>query len=400
MTNSRSVWQEYELKEIISDKVFKAKKQNTNEMFAIKEIIGLKKISHENRNKIKQLNSQHYIKIIDIIEEEFSIFIIMELLDDDLEKYLNNKNNKFSFKDLWLLLSQLKDVFFELNEKKIILENIRLSHILISKIKNNIIYKLVNFNIYNPENDECLTINQQYNIFEAPESLKNRNLTPKSMIYNLGILIYYILLRKYPFEERNEIQLLKSIEKKKLEFKIQENQDIEELIKKMLKYDEKKRISFDEFYSNDFFHNEIYCEINIPKKGIYEGKLKEGKRHGKGKMKYNNGDIYEGEWENDKKNGKGKYLYVNKDEYEGEWKNNKKNGKGKYIYINGDVYDGTWENDKKNGEGTYIYKKTNNYFKGNWKNDIKDGYGEMINQTSQKNLLKGKWKDNKYIKSK
>ena len=47
MTNSRSVWQEYELKEIISDKVFKAKKQNTNEMFAIKEIIGLKKISHE-----------------------------------------------------------------------------------------------------------------------------------------------------------------------------------------------------------------------------------------------------------------------------------------------------------------------------------------------------------------
>ena len=400
MTNSRSVLKEYELEGIISDKVFKAKKKNTNEMFAIKEIIGLKKISHENRNKIKQLNSQHYIKIIDIIEEEFSIFIIMELLDDDLEKYLNNKNNKFSFKDLWLLLSQLKDVFFELNEKNIILENIRLSHILISKKNNKTIYKLVNFNIYAPENDECLTINQNYNIFEAPESLKNRNLTKKSMIYNLGILIYYILLRKYPFEERNEIQLLKSIEKKKLEFKIQENQDIEELIKKMLKYDEKKRISFDEFYSNDFFHNEIYCKINIPKKGNYEGKLKEGKRHGKGIMKYINGDIYDGEWENDKKNGKGKYLYVNKDEYDGEWRNNKKNGKGKYIYINGDEYDGEWENDKKNGRGKYIYKKTNNYFKGKWKNDKKDGYGEIFNQASKKNLLKGKWKDNKYIKSK
>ena len=234
MSNRGSVWNEYESVENLSNKVFKAKKNNSNEMFVIKQIIGQKKISLENRNKIKQLNSEHYIKIIDIIEEEYSIFIIMELLDYDLENYL--KNNEFSIKDLWLLLSQLKDVFFELNNKKIILENIQLSNILVSNKNNKINYKLANFNIFNPENEDCLTVNQENTIFDAPEFLKNTNMSQKSMIYNLGILIYYILLREYPYTERNEFRLLNSIRENNLEFKIEENKDIEELIKKMLKF--------------------------------------------------------------------------------------------------------------------------------------------------------------------
>ena len=372
MSNRGSVWNEYESVENLSNKVFKAKKNNSNEMFVIKQIIGQKKISLENRNKIKQLNSEHYIKIIDIIEEEYSIFIIMELLDYDLENYL--KNNEFSIKDLWLLLSQLKDVFFELNNKKIILENIQLSNILVSNKNNKINYKLANFNIFNPEKEDCLTVNQENTIFDAPEFLNNTNMSQKSMIYNLGILIYYILLRKYPYTERNEIKLLKSIKMNKLEFKIEENKDIEELIKKMLIYEEDNRISFEDFYNDKFFHNEIDCKIKIPKKGIYEGKLKEGKREGKGKMTYDNGDEYNGEWENDKKNGEGIYKYANGDEYEGEW-----------------------ENDKKNGKGKYIYKKSNNYFIGYWKDDKKEGDGEIFIQKNKKNL-KGQWKDNKYIK--
>ena len=397
MSNRGSVWNEYESVENLSNKVFKAKKNNSNEMFVIKQIIGQRRISLENRNKIKQLNSEHYIKIIDIIEEEYSIFIIMELLDYDLENYLKNKNNEFSIKDLWLLLSQLKDVFFELNNKKIILENIQLSNILVSNKNNKINYKLANFNIFNPENEDCLTVNQENTIFDAPEFLNNRNMSQKSMIYNLGILIYYILLREYPYTERNEIKLLNSIRENKLEFKIEENKDIEELIKKMLIYEEDNRISFEDFYNDKFFHNEIDCKIKIPKKGIYEGKLKEGKREGKGKMTYDNGDEYNGEWENDKKNGEGIYKYANGDEYEGEWKNNKKNGEGIYKYANGDEYDGKWENDKKNGKGTYIYKKSNNYFIGYWKDDKKEGDGEIFIQKNKKNL-KGQWKDNKYIK--
>ena len=47
--------------------------------------------------------------------------------------------------------------------------------------------------------------------------------------------------------------------------------------------------------------------INIENEGRYIGEIKNGLRHGKGKMIYNNGNIYEGNWLNDLFDGKGNY---------------------------------------------------------------------------------------------
>ena len=40
--------------------------------------------------------------------------------------------------------------------------------------------------------------------------------------------------------------------------------------------------------------------------------------------------------------------------YEGETKNGKKEGKGKYIYNNGNRYEGDWKNDIKEGKGILL----------------------------------------------
>ena len=61
---------------------------------------------------------------------------------------------------------------------------------------------------------------------------------------------------------------------------------------------------------------------NIMTIGEYEGEIKEGKRHGLGKIIRKNGDILYGEFEDDKHNGKGVISFANGNRYEGEFKDN------------------------------------------------------------------------------
>lgn len=83
--------------------------------------------------------------------------------------------------------------------------------------------------------------------------------------------------------------------------------------------------------------------------GDYSGSLYEGKKHGIGKMIYQNGNIYEGEWANDRRNGKGKQIYIDGSTYEGEWSNDSIQGKGTWIENNGKKYVGDFANGKWNG---------------------------------------------------
>ena len=62
--------------------------------------------------------------------------------------------------------------------------------------------------------------------------------------------------------------------------------------------------------------------INIENEGRYIGEIKNGLRHGKGKMIYNNGNIYEGNWLNDLFDGKGNYLHKKYGQNtSGDWEN-------------------------------------------------------------------------------
>ena len=58
--------------------------------------------------------------------------------------------------------------------------------------------------------------------------------------------------------------------------------------------------------------------------------------------------IYEGEWKGkNKKHGRGTMRYANGDAYEGQYSDNFRHGREIFKYANGDVYDGQWENNKK-----------------------------------------------------
>jgi len=131
-------------------------------------------------------------------------------------------------------------------------------------------------------------------------------------------------------------------------------------------------------------------------------------RAGKARVTYPNGNVFEGNFNEDKrKEGDGKYTWSSNAEaddedegapkivpvYEGQYSNGKRHGKGKMLYPNGDTYQGEWENDKMNGEGTYIYftaKGEADVFSGTWVSGVKQGVGTYEFGVDKSQLV-GNW---------
>jgi hypothetical protein len=168
---------------------------------------------------------------------------------------------------------------------------------------------------------------------------------------------------------------------------------IEDLPKKVRNYLSQLKMAL---YQLNSLRNIPSLITKIYKSGKYEGEYLHGKREGKGKYKYNNGDIYEGDYKNDLKEGKGEYKYNNGDIYIGEYKNGLFDGKGKYEYADGDIYEGDYKEDLRDGEGIYIYNNWNKY-EGQWLKGLKHGKGTFSYEDGSKfvgNYSNGKkkWK--------
>lgn len=83
-------------------------------------------------------------------------------------------------------------------------------------------------------------------------------------------------------------------------------------------------------------------EFHMPLKDIYEGEVDEkGRRHGKGVIKYANGNEFHGQFEHNKRHGKGIYFYGNGDKFEGIWKDDERDENSPFVatLANGDVLD-------------------------------------------------------------
>ena len=82
----------------------------------------------------------------------------------------------------------------------------------------------------------------------APEILNGDNYDSKTDIRSLGIIIYFMLNKEYPYNGKNEILLFKDIKSNK-KLKLSNDDKLNDLIKKMLKININERISWDEYFN-------------------------------------------------------------------------------------------------------------------------------------------------------
>lgn len=117
------------------------------------------------------------------------------------------------------------------------------------------------------------------------------------------------------------------------------------------------------------------CRVLDPELSVgrYQGPCQNGLAHGEGQVLPSmvGGASYQGSFDAGRKQGRGRKTFANGDVYEGEWKDDRRNGMGRYVYGSqspwaGDVYEGQWLADRMDGQGSYQWARNERY-SGNWK---------------------------------
>ena len=208
MNSMNDIWEIYENIEIIGSgsfgNVYRAKNKTTNEYVAIKEIKKIKINNERIKTEImKKIKSENIVNLKEIIETKESYWMILELCYLNLEEYMKKRKEPLSIEEIKEILLDLNKGFKEINDNKIIHTSIKLSYILLSINKskiNKICFKISEFGLSkllkeNKENDNNYKISETI----SPENIKGELITSKSDIWSLGIVIYYMLYKKYPY---------------------------------------------------------------------------------------------------------------------------------------------------------------------------------------------------------
>ncbi len=280
MKKVNNIWDEYiKIEEIglnLFSKVYRAKNNLSDNYVLIKEI----KKENINENNIlkvietmKKLNNS--VLLIDSIETKDYYYLISELCFLSLEKYLNMRENPLTIHEIRETLLELNKIFKEMNEKNIIHGNLKPSNILLSLNKSNINkmnFKISDFRINELRDIKKMNLNN-FQITMSPEVLKGEKylISTKSDIWSLGIIIYYMLFKEFPYtiNNKNNAQEIEIEINNKLKqiYEVKLN----DLMNKMLVININKRISWEEYFQYHFFKNNIIekiiesNQINIPK---------------------------------------------------------------------------------------------------------------------------------------
>ena len=179
--------------------IFKAKNNQTGNYVAIQRI---DKSKFENENKylsivqnMKLLKSENSVSFIEAFNTKDNFYIVMELCLINLGDYIKIRKEGLSINEIKEILIQINNI---LNEK-IIYKNLNPSNILININKiDKILLKILD-----NSNNNKLTL--------SPEILNNEENILKNDLQSIGIIIYYLYFKEYPYKGINNEMLYKDI---------------------------------------------------------------------------------------------------------------------------------------------------------------------------------------------
>ena len=272
--SSEEIWLKYTKEKIISigkfSLLYKAKdikgnniviKEINKEKF--KEITNLNFNDEEILNKLKLENDD---SLIEIINTENYFYIVSYFYLCNLEKYLKVRKDNLSIEEIRKILIELNKDLKRISEKNIIFTDLKPENILINLEKiNKITIKLSNYDSSKfINNNQISKLNVDLNTLTvAPEIINSNKSYSKSDIWSLGIIIYYMLFKEYPFN----INEIKKGDFDKKNLKLIEDNILNDLIEKMLKINLNERLDWNDYFNHSFFNENNNNEnetFNLP----------------------------------------------------------------------------------------------------------------------------------------
>ena len=240
--------------------VYNAKDTRTNKIVAIKILE-----NNANMRESEIMNKLHSKNIVTFIKSGLTNskhnYIIMEKCFLNLEQYIKSRDDKFSVDEIRELLLELNDGFEEMKNKKVLHRDLKPSNILLYWDKiNQITPKISDFGLSKFVDNlqskiESSTKNQAIGtvLTMAPEVLEGDSESEKSDLWSLGIIIYYMLFKKYPFVGNTEVQIYNNITSNINNLQLGSDNLLASLISSLLCKDKNKRLNWDQYLNHQFF---------------------------------------------------------------------------------------------------------------------------------------------------
>ena len=214
----------------------------------------------ENMQKCQCDNS---VDIYDYYDKEKEFTIIMELCDETLFHLLCRKPKGFSSEEIKKILLQLNKVFKRMNLYNISHRDIKLNNILVKYLNPEKTQYKVLLSDYGISN-QLYSLTQKFTthagsqLIMAPEILNDEEYTNKCDLWSLGIIIYQLYKKDFPYKGTVEKAILKQIEQKGqsvLDVIDENDKLLKDLLSKLLVRNPNQRISWEDYFEHPFFKN-------------------------------------------------------------------------------------------------------------------------------------------------
>ena len=117
-----------------------------------------------------------------------------------------------------------------------------------------------------------------------------------------------------------------------------------------------------------------------------------------GTIRLSDNTLYNGGWSHGRFDGRGVHVINAEGErYEGEFRRGRRHGRGRYVYPNGDVLDCDWDDDVPDGAGSFTFA-TGGTVRGIWRNGVlREGSGNFSTTSGAQSF--GVWRDGSLVSS-
>ena len=265
MEINHPVWKDYIKLNIVGSSafgtVYKAKSKQNDKIVIVKEYSKFQKDAngiYENEIKnLETLKSDNTINCIKICQTYENYYFIRDYYWGTLEDFIKIHPKGVPPKEIQKILLDLSNAFKKLNEKEYIHRDIKPSNILLSlNVKNG--YKAILSGIHLAKKftqvDYYSLRGMRY--ITPPEAIRGDTFNMKYDLWSVGILIYFMIKGKYPFDGKRDIVVLNQIENG-VHLDISDDIDLKDLLKKTLVENVDQRISWDSFFQHPFLKKQL-----------------------------------------------------------------------------------------------------------------------------------------------
>ena len=203
---------------------------------------------------MKKLDGDYSLHVIKVKETEDSFYILTDVWDLTLEKYLLNNKKGLEIEEIKKIFKKLNVALRRMVDNRIIHENLKLNNILIKNDNNKIIPLLSDYGS-KATLDQKLSIMQSTSQYSAPELLKGDKYNYKVDLWSIGVILYRLYYNEFPYDGDSQEIIFNEIKNKRYIKRCGDNY-FNDLIKGCLTIDPYDRMTWNEYFNHRFWEDE------------------------------------------------------------------------------------------------------------------------------------------------